>query len=57
MNIYMYMYVVSVFVLFVSGTVARVARYLAACNVCLVILVAYSGFRRFTHTAAEMLIQ
>jgi hypothetical protein len=56
MNIYMYMYVVSVFVLFVSGTVARVARYLAACNVCLVILVAYSGFKLFTGTDTEMLI-
>jgi hypothetical protein len=56
MNIYMYMYVVSVLVLFVSGTVARVARYLAACNVCLVILVAYSGFKLFTGTDTEMLI-
>jgi hypothetical protein len=56
MNIYMYMYVVSVFVLFVSGTVARVARSLAACNVCLVILVAYSGFKLFTGTDTEMLI-
>ena len=49
----MYVFVL-LYVLFVF--VVRVARSLADCNVCLVILVVYSGFRLFTGTDTEMLI-
>lgn len=53
MYICMYVFVL-LYVLFVF--VVRVARSLAGCNVCLVILVVYSGFRLFTDTDTEMLI-
>ena len=49
MYVFVLLYVLFVFVM-------RVARVFAGCNVCLVILVVYSGFRLFTDTDTEMLI-